>query len=226
MKFKFAMVAVCAAVLSAAITGQVLSQDPGAKPAGDKPGGAMPEGMPDMMAAMKKWEAAMKPGPHHKKLEHFVGTWETTMKMWMQGPGAPPSESKGVSTVRWVLDGRFIMDEATSQMPMPDMATGQIKMIPFKGMGMTGYDNYRNMYVGTWADNMGTQILNFAGSCDPSGKNFNYYGPMDEPMMDVHGRTVRYETRIVGPDEHVFTMYDLHAAPDYKAFEITYKRKK
>ena len=47
---------------------------------------------------------------------------------------------------------------------------------------------------------------------------------MDEPMLDVIGRTVKYVTRIISEDEHVFSIYDLHAGDDYKVLEITFKR--
>ena len=83
-----------------------------------------------------------------------------------------------------------------------------------------------NMYVGCWADNMGTQMLTMKGMADPSGKVFTYFGEMDEPMLKVIGRTVKYVTRIVDKDTQVFEIFDLHAGPDYKVVEVTYKRKK
>ena len=52
------------------------------------------------------------------------------------------------------------------------------------------------------------------------------FGQMDEPMLKVYGRTIKYVTKIVSPDKHVFSIYDLHAGDDYKVIEITYERKK
>jgi hypothetical protein len=43
-----------------------------------------------MMEMMAKYST---PGEEHKKLQNFVGTWDTTAKMWMD-PGATPQESK------------------------------------------------------------------------------------------------------------------------------------
>ena len=63
------------------------------------------------------------------------------------------------------------------------------------------------------------------GTCDPSGKVFTFYGEMDEPMIDVRGRMVKYVNRIIDDKKHVFEIYDLHAGPDYKVVEITYERK-
>ena len=181
--------------------------------------------MPDMVSMMKKWKAAYTPGEPHKKLDYFVGNWDTTTKMWMAGPGSPPTESKGTASMKWVLDNHFILHEAEGDMMMPD-ETMQMKKVKHKGMGLTGYDNYRNMYIGTWADNMNTTILAFAGMCDPAGKVFTHYGEMDEPMMDVRGRSVKYVTRIVDQDHFVFEIYDLMAGDNYKVFQIDYARRK
>jgi hypothetical protein len=70
----------------------------------------------------------------------------------------------------------------------------------------------------------GAILVGMSGMRDPSG-TFTYYGEMDEPMLDVHGRMVKYVSRIVNEDKHVFEIYDLHAGPGYKVVEITYERK-
>src|SRR5829696_829066 len=93
------------------------------------------EGQPDMAEMMKKWMATTKSGPRHKWLDRFAGKWNTTTKIWMGGPGAPPMETKGSAEFRWVLDGRFMLQETKGEMLMPD-ATGQMKKIPHSGMGM------------------------------------------------------------------------------------------
>ncbi len=49
---------------------------------------------------------------------------------------------------------------------------------------------------------------------------------MDEPMLGVVGRLVKYVTRIIDDDTHVFEIFDLHADDDYKVIEVTYERKK
>lgn len=180
--------------------------------------------MPDMAEMMKKWLATTTPGPQHKKLDYFAGNWTTVTKMWMD-PSAPPVETKGTATMKWVLDGRFMLQESTGEMMMPD-ASGQMKPRKYQGMGLHGFDVYRGMFIGTWADNLSTTILTMAGMVDPSGKVFTYFGEMDEPMLDIRGRTVKYVTRIVDQDNFVFEVYDLLAGPDHKVFEIAYSRKK
>jgi Protein of unknown function (DUF1579) len=188
-----------------------------------KKDGKTPSGMPDMsnmsaedLAKMQKHMATMMPGENHSHLDYFVGTWDTTSRVWMGGPGTEPMTSKGKSSVKWVLGGRYIMDEYE----------GEMMGMPYEGIGFTGYDNYKNLYVSTWASNMDTQLLVMTGSRDPSGKVYTYYGSMDEPSLDVHGRTVKYVTRILSDDKYVFSIYDLHARDDYKVIEISYVRQK
>jgi hypothetical protein len=197
----------------------------GYKHAGHKHEHAQPQVSPaDMATMMEKWAKVAAPGENHKYLEPCVGKWDVTTRMWWGGPGTPPIVSHGTSESRWVLDKRFVLTEDKAELLMPD-ADGGMQKKPFTGMGLTGYDNYKNLYVGGWADNMGTQLLTMSGTRDPSGKVFTFYGQMDEPMLDMSDRMVKYVTRIINNDKHVFEMYDLAVSEDYKVFEITYTRR-
>ncbi len=190
---------------------------------GDEHAGKQPS--PEEMAkAMAEWMKLSAPSDYHKHLESMIGTWDTAHKMWWGGPGTPANESKGVSEVTWTLGRRFMREEIKSEFPMP-REDGQMQNVSFTGIGYTGFDNYRKMYVGSWMDNMGTQMLGMKGAVDPSGKVFTFYGEMDEPMLNVHGRLVKYVTRVINNDKHVFEMYDLHAGDDYKVMEIVYTRR-
>src|SRR5262249_34345435 len=159
--------------------------------------------------------------PAHKKLNDCVGDWDTVSKMWMDGPGSKPTETRGHSSIKWVLDGRFLLEEFDGEMPMPD-ATGNVTMKPYKGMGLFGHDNVRNMYVANWANNRSRKIVNMPGKFDQSGKVLTMYGEMDEPMLDVHGRMVKFVWKTIDKNKKIFEVYDLHAGADYKVFEITY----
>jgi hypothetical protein len=220
LKTMLAVVAVLGGL--AFFTARATSQDkPGAQAGGQQPS---PEQAKAMQESMQKWMATLQPGEHHKQLEHFVGSWNTTTKIWWGGPGTPAVETKGRSDVKWVLDKRFIMEEHHGEMPMPD-ETGAMKNVPYKGIGMTGYNNSRNVFESSWTSNLGTEMLTMRGGVDPSGKVFRYYGQMDEPMMDIVGRTVKYVNRIINDDKHVFEIIDLHAGDDYKVIELTYTRR-
>lgn len=180
----------------------------------------------DMQAAMEDWIETMTPGPQHDALMKTAGEWETTTRFWMAGPDAPPTESTGKATFEEVLDGRFLLQRLTFSVPMPDMDTGELTMSEVQGMGLFGYDNYRKLYVGCWADTMGTQLLHMTGAMSPDGKTMTMYGEMDEPMLGVIGRMVKYVTRTESDDRQVFQVYDLHAGDDYKVVEVIYERVK
>ena len=207
-------VTLCAGAL---FVGRAMSQQD--KPAPGEPGGAMP----DMQAMMKKWMATLKPNQNHKWLEQLAGKWNTTTRMWMMGPDAPPTEVKGTAEMKMVLDGRYLEQRAEGQMLMPT-ETGDMKPIPYAGMGLTGYDNFRKCYVGHWQDNMTTAMHTFKGQLDPSRKTLTMYGEMDEPMLDMVGRHVKYVTRIDSDKQFTFMVFDLAAGENHKALEIVYVR--
>ena len=123
-----------------------------------------------------------------------------------------------------MLGKRFVREHAKGEFPLPD-GSGGLKMVPFEGIGVTGYDNYRKMYVATWVDTMNTTILSMRGNEDPSGKVITTYGTMDEPMLGVIGLMVKYVCRTVDKDTYRVEIHNLHVGDDYKVVEITYNRK-
>lgn len=170
----------------------------------------------DMQEMMKKWAEVATPGEGHKALDQFVGKWDTVTMMWWEGPGKPPSESKGSCEVKWILDGRFLLEETTSQ----------VMGMPYKSMNVIGFDNYKQKYVMSYADNMGTAIYTGEGKLDPSKKVLTSIGKMDEFMTGERDKPVKYVTRIISKDKHVFEIYDEVGSPaEFKAVEITYTRK-
>ena len=184
-----------------------------------------PDKNAQLVEGMKKWLATINPSSHHEKLGRFVGKWDTVFKIYMGGPGTPPIATTGSSEIDWVLGKRYIMEQYRGSTMMPDLKTGAVKEIPYEGIGFRGYNNHRNLYTTTWMSSQGTDSLSSRGSVDPSGKAFRSYGEMDEPMLNVIGRTVKYETRIIDKNKHTVKVYDLHAGDDYLVIDITYTRK-
>jgi hypothetical protein len=171
-----------------------------------------PEGVPPEMAEMMK---LAQPGDHHKHMAKMVGNWTYKGKFWM-APGAPPEEGVGTMTAKPALDGRFIMTEVHSTTPMMGMN--------FHGMGFDGYDNMKQKHVGTWADNMGTMIMHFEGTCSDGGKVQEMKSVFEDPMTKKPSymrevftwkdeRTVVMEAFVPGPD-----------GKEMKAMEIVYTR--
>lgn len=170
----------------------------------------------DMQEMMKKWMEIATPGDAHKQLDQFVGKWETVTRMWWEGPARPPAESKGASEIKWIMDGRFLLEESS----------GQMMGMPYRGMGITGYDNFKKKYVVSYIDNMGTAMYTGEGKFDQGSKVLTSYGKMDEPMTGEHDKTVKYVMRVVGKDKYIFEIFDEVGSPgEFKAVEITYTRK-
>ena len=74
-------------------------------------------------------------------------------------------------------------------------------------------------------DSFGTALYYYKGTRPPMSDVLTMYGEMDEPMMGIYGRTVKYRTTYEGKNKRVFEMYDLAAGDNYKAMEIIYTRK-
>ena len=170
---------------------------------------------PDMEAEMKAMAKFAAPGAPHKALESLVGSWEFTMKMWMQ-PKAPPMESKGTSEAKSIFDGRFLVEEAS----------GDFMGMPFKGMGITGYDNFRKRYQNTWCDNMGTVILVTSGTMSKDGKTLTMSGKMDDVASGKRDQAFKIVIKIVSNDKHVSEMWaPSKQGKPYKVMELTSTRK-
>jgi uncharacterized protein DUF1579 len=178
---------------------------PAAKPAA-KPAAPSEQ---DMMAAMIK---AGTPGPQHEALKAMAGSWKAQVKSWM-GPGEP-QVSEGTSELSVILGGRFLKDEFH----------GTFGGQPFEGYGLTGYDNMKKMYVGTWVDSFGTTISSMSGKMDAAGKVLTMHGTYEDPLTHKKSH-VRYVTKIVDANNHVFEMYGDSTGKEMKQMEITYTRK-
>lgn len=172
--------------------------------AGDKPAAA-PAGMPGM--------EMMMPGEGHAKMKALEGTWDALIKNSMDPSGA--TESKGTTTAKWIMDGRYLVEEHSAEM----------MGMPFKGMGISGYDNATKKYFNVWIDNMGTGVMNSTGSVDASGKVFTYEGESFDPMQGKNVK-MRMITKIIDDKKHTFEMFA--PGPDgkeAKILEITYTKK-
>jgi Protein of unknown function (DUF1579) len=161
------------------------------------------------------YEKAAQPGPEHKRLEIMAGSWDFTMKMWME-PGKDALEAKGTAERRMVLGGRFLHEEVKSEM------FGK----PFTGNGITGYDNSQKKYVGAWVDSMSTGISQSVGTADAAGKVLTFTREDFDPAegKKVKGRDV---LTFVSDDKHTMESYKVGAdGKEFKVMEITFTRSK
>jgi hypothetical protein len=170
---------------------------------------------PSQDEMMQAYMKAATPGPEHAMLAKSAGTWNCTMKSWMD-PDGEPMVSEGTEVSRMVLGGRYLESEYD----------GQAMGMPFEGRGVIGYDNAKKKYVGVWYDNMGTGIMNYEGDYDAGKKELTCKGTYVDALTG-QVKTAKMVSRLVSNDHHVFEMWG--PGPDGKMvkwMEIVYDRAK
>jgi len=153
------------------------------------------------------------PAEHHHHLEMLAGRWTTRTTFWA-APGAPPTESTGAAEHKMILGGRFLVTSYK----------GNFMDTPFEGMGLAAYDRYRNKYVETWVDSMGTMVLVSEGACDGTGKRRTVTAEFTDPMTGAD-TTFRSVYRIIDEDHYVLELHSsLPDGGEFKIFEIAHSR--
>ena len=171
---------------------------------------------------MKQMMEMSKLNENHKLLADMNGNWNYSIKMWMNpDPNAPPQQSKGTATRKSVMNGRYVAMDVTGKMQMPG-EDGKMKEMQFKGMGVEGYDNVKQKFVGSWIDNMGTGIQFSDGTYDPATKAFTYTSVM-EPMPGMK-MPVREVITISDNNHMALEWYENHGGQEKKTMEIHYVR--
>jgi hypothetical protein len=154
-----------------------------------------------------------QPGEHHKHLNAGIGTWKTVMKMYGMS-GNELCTSEGTAERKWILNGRFIQEDYRDS-------------DNFSGIGIIGYDNYRERYISTWCDNMGTAIMVMEGTCDPATKIATLYSA--EYKCPISGKQMKLKSvnRMTDDNTDVFEMFSVDCATgqECKMMVITYTRK-
>ena len=197
----------------------------GTVPVPANPVGGPATGQPsaaDMQKMMEQMMEMSKLTENHKLLSSGDGTWDYTVKMWMDGDTSKkPQESKGTAVRKSILDGRFVEMDVTGKMQMPG-PDGKPKEMTFKGHGMEGYDNVKKKFVGTWMDNMGTSIMMSEGTYDPATKSFTYTSEM-EPLPGMKTQ-VREVLKLTDNTHMNFEWYENQGGQEKKTMEINYTR--
>lgn len=185
----------------------------GAQPPTNSDHKAPPTGLTeaDMQACM----AAATPGPMHERLAKGVGTWKGACKMWMPG-ATEPVASECTTTISPMMDGRFVRIESSGEMP---------GMGPFQGFGLNGFDNVSQKFVMTWADNMGTGMMNGTGELSEDGKTLTWSCSFNCPITKGPMKCRQIE-RQTGKDTMTVEMFgpDPKTGRDYKMMQIDYTR--
>jgi hypothetical protein len=179
-------------------------------------------GQPNPQEMMKQMMQLSQTNENHKLLGSMDGNWNYTIKFWMNpDPNAPPQESKGTATRKSIMGGRFVMMDVNGKMQMPG-PDGKMKDLQFKGMGIEGYDNVKNKFVGSWIDNMGTSISLAEGTYDPASKTFTFTSEM-EPVPGMK-TPVREVLKVTDNNHMMLEWYENRGGQEKKTMEIAYTR--
>lgn len=142
-------------------------------------------------------------GPEFELLKKDVGEWDATITV-TPGPGAAPQESTGRLVGRLISGGRWLVTDFKNH------TTG------FEGHGIYGYNPASKRYVGTWVDDMRTNIYVGEGEWDEKSQTMTYAWSAALP----NGKTMSWKetSETVSENERVFLV--LFPGPDGGEFEM------
>jgi hypothetical protein len=95
---------------------------------------------------------------HDQHLDRFVGIWTGKITIWAAADAEPVSY-ESIAEARWILGRRYL--EWTH--------SGLLGEVPFRGVGIDGFNAAAERYESVWIDNLGTLILYYTGSCSDDG---------------------------------------------------------
>jgi hypothetical protein len=162
---------------------------------------------------MKKWMDYMTPGKEQEKLSKMNGDFNFTSKFWMD-PAGEPQVSKGTAQCEMILGGRY------SQMKV----SGKMMGMDFNGMGLTGFDNGKKVYLNTWVDNFGTGIMMMEGTYDEPSKQIIFKGKSYDPMSGKD-MEMKETLKIIDDNTYGMEMFNVVNGKEFKSMEIVYTRK-
>lgn len=171
----------------------------------------------DSATATKAWMAYATPGEMHKMLAKYDGNWVGETTMWMEEGGKPMKGTSECSN-KMIFGGRY----------QESHFKGSFMGMPFEGMSIMGYDNGKKKFVSSWADNMGTGIMNAEGEWNASKKTVEYKGKMTDPSRPGKECDVREVYTFTDDNNHTLEMYgpSSKTGKEVKTMEIKFTRKK
>lgn len=156
-----------------------------------------------------------KPTKQHELFQKDVGTWDLTVKSWMD-PKGEPVESKATEVARMLPGGLWLLSEFT----------GEFGGRPFHGRGQFSYDIGKKKYVATWIDSGITLPILLEGTYDEATRTLTLTGDSADPL----GRPLKMREQATyrADGTKLFTMFMKSDAigPDFvKMMEITYRKR-
>lgn len=133
------------------------------------------------------------PGPEHKNLMAFVGTWELTVD------GVP---QKGSAEIKSILGGRFITEDV--KIPFGDF--------DMDWHGVIGFDRVQKQYTGVWFDNMNNTTRSTTGQAEENGRVISFRGE--------HAGQAKFQWRISNDGDKLMTIEMFQVAEDGKETQV------
>ena len=158
-----------------------------------------------------------KPTEAHRILANNAGTWDTVVKIFFQGPTAPPMEYKGVETAELVSGGLYL--RTTSKCKMGDQ--------DYEGHSLVGYNPRSKEYMGTAVNNFGPAPVQLKGTYDAEKKTLT----MLSAVVDGKGNEIKQKevTKFIDDKTKMFTSYMLVNAGgkemEVKLMEVTARKR-
>ncbi|MCI0538938.1 MAG: DUF1579 domain-containing protein [Verrucomicrobiales bacterium] len=158
-----------------------------------------------------------KPTEAHKILANDAGTWDTVVKMFFQGPTAPPVEYKGVETAELVGGSLYL--RTTSKCKMGDQ--------DYEGHSLIGYNPRSKEYAGTSVNNFAPAPIQVKGTYDAEKKTLTMLSAVvDGKSNDIKQKEV---TKFIDDRTKTLTSFMLVDAGgkemEIKLMEVTAKKR-
>lgn len=149
-------------------------------------------------------------GPELELLKKDAGEWDATITV-TPAPGAAPQESTGRLTGRMISGGRWLVTDFKNH------TTG------FEGHGVYGYNAASKRYVGTWVDDMRTNLYVGEGQWDETAATMTYV--WKATMPNGQAMTWRETSQLVSADEQLFrVLFPLPDGSDFEMMRAVYRR--
>lgn len=130
-----------------------------------------------------------KPGPEHKRLEYFVGTWNSEGET-MPNPYMPAGKFTSRDTCKWFEGGYAVVCNYEGKGPAG----------PTKGIGIIGYNAAAKVYTYYGLDNTPMAMISIPhGTLKDGTWTYNDVAKMGDTTM-----TSRYIIKELPPDSYTF----------------------
>lgn len=157
-----------------------------------------------------------QPGTEHRRLDALVGDWQTTIKLWDDGPDEEPLEFEGTARRRWMLKGLFLSEQRFEN------PTGAGV---YRSLSFIGYNRMTALYEFVRMNTESTALSMETGRYDPVTDTIRLSGNHSDPATGFIIQT-RTEIKVLDPDRHTVVIFVTEEdGLEFKEMEVLHTRK-